>query len=45
MTYKKIVIGDATLYLGDCMEVLPTLERIDIWHNAHIKTIALLDKT
>ena len=22
-------IGDATLYLGDCMEILPTLERVD----------------
>lgn len=25
----KTIIGDATLYLGDCMEVLPTLERVD----------------
>ena len=25
----KEVIGDATLYLADCMEVLPTLERVD----------------
>lgn len=24
--YRKEVIGDATLYLGDCLEVLPTLE-------------------
>jgi site-specific DNA-methyltransferase (adenine-specific)/modification methylase len=23
------VIGDATLYLGDCREILPTLERVD----------------
>ena len=22
-------IGDATLYLGDCMEVLPTLPKVD----------------
>jgi site-specific DNA-methyltransferase (adenine-specific) len=30
MTYEqKVVIGDATLYLGDCMEVLPTLDRVD----------------
>ena len=29
MTYEKIVIGDATLYLGDCMEVLPTLGKVD----------------
>ncbi len=27
MTYKrKEVIGDATLYLGDCMDILPTLD-------------------
>lgn len=25
----KVEIGDATLYLGDCMDVLPTLERLD----------------
>lgn len=25
----KQVIGDATLYLGDCMEILPTLPRVD----------------
>ena len=24
-----VIIGDATLYLGDCMVVLPTLERVD----------------
>ena len=29
MTFEKVKIGDATLYLGDCMEVLPTLERFD----------------
>ena len=26
---EKVVIGNATLYLGDCMEVLPTLPRVD----------------
>ena len=26
---SKVQIGDATLYLGDCMEILPTLERVD----------------
>ena len=26
---EKVVIGDATLYLGDCREVLPTLEKVD----------------
>ena len=30
MTYKrKEVIGDATLYLGDCLEILPTLPKVD----------------
>lgn len=26
---QKIVIGNATLYLGDCMDILPTLDRVD----------------
>ncbi len=26
---SKVIIGNATLYLGDCMEVLPTLGRVD----------------
>jgi site-specific DNA-methyltransferase (adenine-specific) len=26
---NPVVIGDATLYLGDCMEVLPTLGKVD----------------
>lgn len=26
---RKEVIGNATLYLGDCMEILPTLPRVD----------------
>lgn len=26
---KSVVIGDATLYLGDCMDILPTLGRVD----------------
>jgi hypothetical protein len=30
MSYEKVQIGDATLYRGDCMEVLPTLERVDL---------------
>ena len=25
----KVQIGDATLYLGDCMNILPTLEKVD----------------
>jgi len=30
MTYKRReVIGDCTLYLGDCLEVLPTLGEVD----------------
>jgi len=26
---SKVVIGDATLYLGDCLDVLPTLGKVD----------------
>ena len=26
---EKVQIGDATLYLGDCRDILPTLERVD----------------
>ena len=26
---RKEVIGSATLYLGDCLEILPTLEKVD----------------
>lgn len=30
MTYqRKETIGDATLYLGDCLEIMPTLEPVD----------------
>lgn len=30
MTYvRKVLIGDATLYEGDCMEILPTLGKVD----------------
>ncbi len=30
MSYKrKVKIGDCTLYLGDCMEVMPTLGKVD----------------
>ena len=35
----KVVIGDATLYLGDCREILPTFEPVDaiitdpVWPN------------
>ena len=25
----KVEIGNATLYLGDCMDILPTLEKVD----------------
>ena len=25
----KVQIGDATLYLGDCMDILPTLDKVD----------------
>lgn len=26
---EKVIIGDATLYLGDCMDILPTLNKVD----------------
>ena len=26
---NPIIIGDATLYLGDCLEILPSLEKVD----------------
>ena len=29
MSYEKVTIGNATLYLGDCMEVLPALPKVD----------------
>ena len=29
MYKRKEVIGDATLYLGDCLEILPTLDKVD----------------
>ena len=29
MSIEKVIIGNATLYLGDCMEVLPTLPSVD----------------
>lgn len=28
-TVRKEVIGNATLYLGDCLEILPTLQKVD----------------
>ena len=30
MSYvQKVVIGDATLYQGDCMDILPMLDKVD----------------
>ena len=29
MTQRIETIGDATLYLGDCLEILPTLGKVD----------------
>ena len=26
---RKEIIGDATLYCGDCLEILPTLDKVD----------------
>ena len=28
-TRHPVIIGDATLYLGDCMDILPTLDKVD----------------
>ena len=30
MTIRMEVIGDATLYCGDCLEILPTLGKVDV---------------
>ena len=29
MSFEKVVIGNATLYRGDCMDVMPTLPKVD----------------
>jgi DNA modification methylase len=29
MAFEKVVIGNATLFRGDCLEILPTLEKVD----------------
>jgi len=29
MSATPVIIGDATLYLGDCLEILPTLPKVD----------------
>ena len=29
MSFEKVIIGNAELYCGDCMEVLPTLPKVD----------------
>jgi site-specific DNA-methyltransferase (adenine-specific)/modification methylase len=29
MDMRHVIIGDATLYLGDCMDILPTLGKVD----------------
>lgn len=28
--FEKVVIGNAELWLGDCMDVLPTIDRVDV---------------
>lgn len=30
MYKRKEIIGDCTLYLGDCLEVMPTLGKVDV---------------
>lgn len=50
----KVVIGNATLYLGDCREILPTLPKVDAvitdppygdeaTHKRHLATVTLRD--
>jgi site-specific DNA-methyltransferase (adenine-specific)/modification methylase len=29
MSYEKVIIGDATLYRGDCVDILPLIGRVD----------------
>jgi len=29
---EPVVLGDCTLYLGDCLEILPTLEAGSVGH-------------
>lgn len=29
MSFEKVIIGNAELYCGDCMEILPTLPKVD----------------
>ena len=29
MNYEKVIIGNATLYRGDCMDMLPMLDKVD----------------
>lgn len=29
MDIKKVIVGDATLYCGDCMDIMPTLGEVD----------------
>ena len=29
MSFEKVIIGNAELYCGDCIEVLPTLGKVD----------------
>ena len=57
MTYqRKEQIGDCTLYLGDCLEVMPTLGKVDAvltdppygigaTHANHLSKITLRDGT
>ena len=29
MSYEKVIIGDAVLYMGDCVDILPLIDRVD----------------
>lgn len=49
MSIQKEQIGDATLYCGDCMEILPTLDKVDavitdpVWPNNTIPEFSEFD--
>lgn len=51
---EPVVIGNATLYLGDCRDILPTLDKVDAvvtdppygegdTHKKHLSTVSLKD--
>lgn len=51
MSFEVVTIRDCTLYLGDCLEVLPTLGKVDAvvtdppWENTFFDSKSLSDET